>query len=872
MTRYYLYVLLTLSPLFAAAQSPKKELAAQRTISIIKIDGNLDESAWKNAVPATNFVEWRPNAGQPEDSATRTVVYILYDNTSVYVGGYCYERTKDSISKELVGRDVVGVNDFVGIIFDTYNDKINGVGFYVTPYGEQFDAKYSNSNNGEDPSWNAVWNSAAKVHSNGWSFELRIPYSAFRFSNRDNQTWGLNITRRRNKTGQQYMWNPVDPKINGFINQEGLWTGIEKIHAPLRLSFSPYFSAYVNHYPNNTPGVKDWASSVNGGMDVKYGISEGFTLDMTLIPDFGQVQSDNHILNLSPFEVKYNENRPFFTEGTELFSKGDLFYSRRIGGQPVRYYQVQDTSNEADHIHAGEHFLKNPQESKLINATKVSGRTKKGLGIGFFNAITQPMYAELEDRLGAKRKIETNPLTNYNIIVFDQTLKNNSAVSLINTNVSRYDNYYSANVTAGLFDLNNKKNTYNLRGKFAVSQLYGPSQNKTAGHAHFAAFGKTGGNWLFQLSEDAADANYDINDMGILFYNNYLDHYLWTGYRWLKPTSWYNRIQLNYNAYYSMLYSKVSNQKINSAFQTFSTNINGNIQLKNLWFLSMFIGFVPRGNDFYEPRTTGYSFHTPRRIQFSPGVESNAAKKYYVNFNYFLGLRDLFNSPNHQLNFLQRYRFSDKFSITGQFNYNPAFNDAGYYSQYLENNTLKDIIFSRRDLQTIENILSFKYNFNRRSGVTFRVRHYWSKVKPKQLYDLQPDGSLSPTIHTNVLIANHNIDYFNIDAGYVLEFAPGSFINLVWKQQGVIDDAMASEAYFKNIDRTISSPQNINLSIKVIYYLDYLDFKKWGGKRAGSKKTNGPLFTARTNTLLPPSIPIHFASRASPPIAGNCDR
>jgi len=826
MTRSCLNIILSLFPLLVIAQAPKKQLAAQRTASTIKIDGNLEEAAWKNAVPATNFVEWRPNAGRPEDSATRTVVYILYDNTSIYIGGYCHERTKDSISRELVGRDVVGINDFVGIIFDTYYDKINGVGFYVTPYGEQFDAKYSNSNNGEDPSWNAVWDSEAKVHSDGWSFEMRIPYSALRYSNRDNQTWGLNITRRRNKTGQQYMWNPVDPKVNGFINQEGLWTGIEKIHAPLRLSFSPYFSAYLNHYPNNTPGVKDWTSSVNGGMDVKYGISEGFTLDMTLIPDFGQVQSDNHILNLTPFEVKYNEYRSFFTEGTELFNKGDLFYSRRIGGQPLRYYDVQDTSGAADHIHAGEHFLKNPLESKLINATKISGRTKKGLGIGFFNALTRPMYAELEDSVGAKRKIKTNPLTNYNIIVFDQTLKNNSSVSLINTNVSRADSFYNANVTAGVFNLNNKNNTYNLNGKLAISQIYGPMQKKSIGHAHLLGFGKTGGNWRYQLMEDATDASYKINDMGILFNNNYLDHYFWLSYRWLKPTSWYNQIQVNYNAYYSMLYSKVPDQKIDDKFQVFTTNVNAYMQLKNLWFVSMFFGYVPMGNDFYEPRTQGYSFRAPRRVQFNPYIETNSAKKYYATFSYFVGLRSLFNSPNHQVNFSQRYRFSDKFSITQQINYNPAINDAGYYNQYVENNVVKDVVFSRRDLKTIENILLFKYNFNYRSGISFRARHYWSKVEPKQLYDLLPDGNLIPTIHSNVAITNHNINYFNIDAVYTLQFAPGSFLNIVWKQQDIVDDANTSGTYFKNFDRTISSPQNNNFSVKVIYYLDYLDFKK----------------------------------------------
>src|SRR6476619_734302 len=206
---------------FTIAQSPKKQLAAQRTNSPIKVDGKLDEDAWKNAVPAKDFIEWIPAFGKQEDPATKTLIYILYDNTSVYVGGYCYERNADSVSKELVGRDELGVNDFVGIIMDTYNDKINGVGFYVTPYGEQFDAKYSNStNNGEDPTWNAIWSSAARVNSDGWSFEMRIPYSALRFSDRDNQAWGMNITRRRNKTGQQYMWNPVDPNVNGFINQE----------------------------------------------------------------------------------------------------------------------------------------------------------------------------------------------------------------------------------------------------------------------------------------------------------------------------------------------------------------------------------------------------------------------------------------------------------------------------------------------------------------------------------------------------------------------------------------------------------------------------------------------------------------------------
>ena len=830
----FLFLIVFALPL-AAQQPAPKSLPAKRTTASLKIDGNIDEPAWKEATPATDFVEWRPNPGVSENAANKTVLYFLYDNASVYVGGYCYERTKDSISRELVGRDKVGVNDFVGVIFDTYNDKINASGFYVTPYGEQFDAKYSNNgNNEEDASWNAVWDSEAKIHADGWSFEMRIPYSALRFVSLDNQTWGLNITRRRNKTGQQYMWNPIDPKVNGFVNQEGLWTGIEKIEAPVRLSFSPYFSAYANHYPSKTQGVKDLTSSFNGGMDVKYGISNAFTLDMTLIPDFGQVQSDNQVLNLSPFEIKYNENRPFFTEGTELFNKGNLFYSRRIGGTPIHF---GDVYNE---LHSGEEVRKNPAESKLINATKISGRTRKGLGIGFFNAITKPMYAEIEEGDKVVRKAETAPLTNYNILVLDQTLKNNSSISFINTNVLRSGADYDANVSAALFNFNNKKNTYNWNGKFSLSRLTAsPRSAASTGYSQNLGLGKTGGRWNFQLGQELADENYDINDMGIQFYNNYFDHYFWTGYRWLKPGKWYNRIQVNYNAYYSRLFRPVADQKISSKFQRLNTNVNANAQLKNLWFVGIYLGYSPAGNDFYEPRTTGYSFRTPERRQLSAWFESNSAKKYYGSVNYFLGLRSLFNSPNNELSVYHRYRFSDKFSLTHSLLYNPAKNDAGFYDRYNQkdgsgndirdangNPVLEDILFSRRDLKTIENVLSAKFNFNNRSGITFRARHYWSKVHVKELYDLNEDGTLSATAHQSVEKNNRNFNIFNIDAVYTLQFAPGSFINIVWKDASFLADDIINRNYFRNFDHTLEQPQNNNLSIKVIYFLDYVNLKK----------------------------------------------
>ena len=805
----------------------QRQLSAKRITAPVKIDGKIDEAFWKEAPMASQMIEFRPTFGLVEDAETRTEVYLVYDNTAVYIGGYCHEKNKDSISKELVGRDVIGINDYVGVTFDTYNDKINGFGFFVTPLGEQFDAKYSNTA-GEDGSWNAVWDSEARIVEDGWTFEIRVPYSAIRFVSKDNQTWGINITRNRKKAGRQFMWNPVDPKINGFINQSGLWTGIEKIDAPVRLSFSPYLSAYLNHFPTDARDTKNWTSSINGGMDLKYGISDAFTLDMTLIPDFGQVQSDNQVLNLSPFEVRYNENRAFFTEGTELFNKGNLFYSRRVGGTPWRYGDAYAGLGPTEYVY------KNPSESKLVNATKISGRTKKGLGVGLFNAISKPMYATVRDSVNkTQREVSTGSLVNYNIVVVDQTLKNNSSVSFINTNTTRSGSDPDANVSAAMFDFNNKKNVYNWSGKVAVSQV-GNSGNRQTGYSHNFGLGKLGGSWNFRVMQELADEKYDINDLGILFNNNYLDHYFWTAYRWLKPGKWYNNIQVNYNLNISHLYKRMPGQLVNNKRQSITTNINGHVQFKNLWYTGFYIGYRAEGNDFYEPRRHGYSFKTPGAFQFNPWFETNGTKKYYINASYDFDRRRLFKGTSQQFTVSQRYRFNDRLSLSHFVNYSPEQNDAGYYfARDVSGNgiSLPNVVFTKRDIRTVENIFSAKYNFNNKSGITFRARHYWSKVKQKELYDLQNDGSLAPSVHTGIVGMFHqNFNVFNIDAVYTWQFAPGSFINIVWKDQGLLIDDNVRRSYIKNFNRTMSEPQNNNLSVKIIYFLDYLDFKKWKKK------------------------------------------
>ena len=790
-----------------------KQLAAIRTSQAIKIDGLVTEEAWKDAAVMKDLVEFRPTVGAPEKPETKTIAYLLYDDQGIYFGGYCYERTKDSIATELSGRDGFGTNDYVGLIFDTYYDKQNGFEYFITPLGEQWDAKMTT--NGEDFSWNAVWKSEAVIHNDGWSFEMFIPYSAIRFGKNDIQNWGLNITRRRRKTEQQYTWNPIDPNVNGFLTQEGSWTGISNIKPPLRLQFSPYFSTYVNHFPANKTGEKNWTSSVNGGMDVKYGINQAFTLDATLIPDFGQVVSDNRVLNLTPFEIKYTENRPFFNEGTELFSKGNLFYARRIGIDPVLLHSAGDYSG------ADEFVLKAPSESKLINATKISGRTAKGLGIGVLNAVTNTRYATLEDSATkGQRKVIIDPLTNYSVIVFDQTLKNNSSVSLVNTNVWRSGKDYDANVTAALFSLNDKKNMWNVSGKVANSRLIGylPEGKTQSGYSHSLSFSKTSGRFNFTVGQDLTNSKFNSNDLGYFTFTNFIDHNAWVGYRWIKPTTWYNSIYLNFNAYYSRRLAPGTFQNAN-----FNANVNG--QLKNLWYVGAMIGYEPKYNDFYEPRVAGRMFRGWSNYFTSVWFESNSSKKYSAYSELMYVKRSLFNSEKYNFTLSNRYRFSNKLTISHRVNIAPQNNNTGFASI-----NGSEVIFGKRDIKSVENILNFKYSFNAKMNINTRIRHYWSKVDYKEFFTLQQDGSLQKNSSFNQNV-NQNYNAFNIDAVFTWQYAPGSFINLVWKNAAYDFNRIIDHGYFKNFNNTMNTDNNNNISLKVIYFLDYLQIK-------GLKKKN----------------------------------
>lgn len=799
-----LFCLVALFLVVNAGAQTRRQMSAVRTVQAPVIDGVLDEAMWMSAEPATDFIQRDPRPGVP--ASQRTEVRVVYDDAAIYVGAMCYDVSGDSVLHELTQRDNEGNADLFGFVLDTYNDDINAYGFFLNAAGVQLDGRYSAD--GQDMKWNAVWEGATTITDKGWIAEFKIPYSAIRFGKKEEQVWGVNFMRRIRRLRETGFWNKVDPSVDGFILQSGDLLGIRNIEPPVRLSVTPYVSAYLENYPYNQDGKSNNSYSLRGGMDLKYGISESFTLDMTLVPDFGQVQSDNQVLNLTPFEVKYDENRPFFMEGTELFNKGNLFYSRRIGGTPIGYYNV------AYGLAPGEQLVTNPEETQLINATKISGRTKKNLGIGFFNGTTAEMHAIVRDSLGNERKVLTQPLTNYNVMVFDQALKNNSFVDVINTNVMRDGNAYDANVTGAQCVLREKKNMYAVGAHGYISQkFYADSSKADRGEKYGIDLGKTAGNFQFNLSYDVESDTYDPNDLGILFNNNTSTASLNMTYNIYSPfwkvNNLYNSVSINYERIYNP--NTYANFGIyGESFTTFT---------KKFLSVGVWANLEPVTTyDYFEPRVPGRFYTYPVNYTLGNWISSDYRKRFAIDLS--TNFRDFKDGRVYlSTEISPRYRFSDRLSMIYSFTRDITLNEAGFVDIVSDS-----IIFGKRDVQTISNVLNVNYTFTNRMALTFRARHYWSIAKYSSYHLLTNDGMLAPSEYN----INNDINFnaFNIDMAYTWQFAPGSEMSVVWKNAILTLESDRVIRYMENVRNTLDSPKTNSFSVKVLYYLDYLYLKK----------------------------------------------
>lgn len=781
------------------------QIEATSVLGDIKVDGLLNEVGWNQAVPTVSFTENEPRPNTP--SSQKTEVRILYDNDAIYIGAMMYDSAPDSVLQQFTNRDDLGNTDYFGFWLSCFKDGINAFRFIVTPSGIQNDAQISAL--GEDLSWNAVWQCNTAIHDKGWSAEFKIPYSALRFPKNAEQNWDVNFVRYIRRHRETSYWRPVDPKIEGKINQSGELKGIANIAPPVRLFLFPYASAYYE-IQSRYAGKPISGTSYNGGMDLKYGLNDAFTLDMTLVPDFGQVQFDNLVLNLSPFEIQFVENRPFFMEGTELFNKGGFFYSRRVGGSPINAALVNAYEEQGFQLQSMD------SETQLINATKLSGRTKNGLGLGLFNGISAPSFATLT-REGENINVEISPLTNYNILVADQNLKNNSYFTIINTNVLRAGSTYDANLTGTKFRFRNKANNFQVSGGGAYNFKQNYTETDDQGFTGSLAIDKIGGKWTYGLASDLLNDTYDPNDLGFLTNNNTFNTSVYGSFRIFQP---FWRIN-NMSAELSLKTKRLYNPWVHTGYfiEGETTVFSRTFQFYRLWF-----DLTPTSSlDYFEPRVPGRYYVQPSSFNMGAIFSSDYRKRLAIDLNFWAGETSEQGRNNLNWRVAPRFRVNDRLMLTYVWSRQDSYNEVGWVSFIDEN-----IALGRRDRETHTHVLTTNYIFTNRMGLSFRLRHYWSKATYNNIYYLESDGMLSEPLQSTLSPYNGSYNAFTIDLVYRWVFSPGSELSLVWKN-GIFDfGQQIPGSYAENLEQIIDIPQNNSFSIKVLYFIDYLNFKRKG--------------------------------------------
>lgn len=784
------------------AQNSKKSIRISFTDNPPKIDGIIDDLEWSKANTAKDFVMFNPGYGNPEPKDQKTEVKLLYDQEAIYICASLFDSNPRNIPMQFTTRDNFGQSDTFTVSINPYNDAINDIRFHVMSTGTQADMKISSE--GADISWNAVWDSGVSIDDKAWYVEMKIPYSALRFPSNTAKDWGINFYRSIRHTEESYSWNFINTKKGKKSDYSGLLKGVENVKPPLRLSLYPYAQGSVSYYQNEL----NWKGTA--GLDLKYGINESFTLDVTLIPDFGQTEFDDLVLNLGPFEKQYEEKRAFFTEGTDLFTKGDLFYSRRIGTEPMLNISNKLKANEII-----EYF---PEKTKMINATKLTGRTQNGLGLGFFNAVTVAKAKVIDTLNNKTRRIIADPFTNYNILVLDQTFNQNSVISFVNTNVLRQGSYTDANVSSLLLDYHTDNNKYAINTDISVSNRF-IENTIQSGFQGSLALNETEGAHRFGGTLTFSDTHYNKNDLGIQDYNNFIRYEASYDYRTFKPFGSFNAVVVGVWSYLEYKYKPY-------AYADNGLGITAMARTKNQFRygtnLNIYLGYL---NDYYEPETEGRYFRSKQLQYANLWIRTNYAKKLALFFSITTGMQMGEKEPQESIDFSfrPRYRFNNRFQIIYSLNWMLNNNKKGHVDDINDS----DIIFGNRKQKELINSLQAKYHLTTNSALSLSFRHYWIQATyDKQLFLLENNGLLTPITHTGNY--NENVNFWNLDFNYSWEFAPGSQLVAQYKNSIFKYSDLSSIGLNENLTDLFKDKDRIKhqLSLKLIYYLDYNNLKK----------------------------------------------
>lgn len=566
-----------------------------------RIDGRADDDTWLVATPITGFRQWEPSEdGEP---SFRTEARFAYDSRNLYVLVRSFDPHPDSLLSVLQRRDGMALSDDVIIGIDSYHDKRTGYMFRLTPAGTMSDGYMFNDGN-EDWGWNAVWEGAARIDSAGWTAEFRIPLSQLRYVPQGDNTFGVLVMRRIARRGERVSWPLFRRSKTGMVSQWASMSGFVDLPAPRRMELMPYTVAKYGASPKGD-GTPRNAAATQIGADLKVGLTSNITLDAAVNPDFGQVEADPGVLNLSAFEQFFAERRPFFLEGVGIFQYNidcndgqctGLFYSRRIGRSPQLRGNFGDAAS--------------PLQSRILGAAKVTGRLGNGLSVGFLDAITQR-------EVGAQQRT-IEPQTNYAVLRLQQDLRGgNSGVGLMLTNTARHTDEWTrdllrGNAWSGGIDMRHRfsDNRWQLSGQVAGSHVtgsaraialtqrsnvhlyqrpdadhvtYDSTRTKLSGMMAQAALEKQGGGITrFHTSAWYMTPGFEINDLGFRTRSDEAGASMWMGLRPVTPVGMFRRAQLNMNAWG---FANTSGMLLGNG-----GNVNGWGELRNFWTVNGGVG------------------------------------------------------------------------------------------------------------------------------------------------------------------------------------------------------------------------------------------------------------------------------------------
>ena len=661
-----------------------------------EIDGRDSDAVWQAMPVISEFRQFEPT----EDGAPtmRTEARIAYDSKNLYVLVRSFDPKPDSILSVLQRRDAFLLSDDIIVGVDSYNDKRTGYLFRLTAAGAMADG-YMFNDGEEDWGWNAVWHGAARVDSLGWIAEYRIPLSQLRYVPRGNNTFGVSIMRRTARNGERVAWPLIRRSKTGMVSQWGEVPGFVQLSAPRRVELMPYTVARYGHRPLGDGTPRNVAQGQIGA-DLKIGLTSNVTLDGAINPDFGQVEADPGVLNLSAFEQFFAERRPFFLEGSGIFrydidcNDGQctgLFYSRRIGRVPQLRGQFGDAAS--------------PLQSTISGAAKVTGRLQNGLSIGLLNAVTDRALGT------SSRTIE--PLTNYGVMRLQQDLRGgNSGIGVMLTNTTRRLDDWTRDVlrggawTGGL-DLRHRfaGNKYQLAAQLAGSRVTGTAaaiartqrsnvhlyQRPDASHLEFdstrtsmtgtmtqVSMAKQGGGITrFHTSAWYLTPGFEINDVGFRTRSDEAGGSAWFALRPNQPFSVFRRGQLNFNAY---AVTNTDGLSIGNG-----GNINANGQFVNFWNGYAGIGInnvVPTYSD--RDARGGPVVYLPRRVQMWSGLEGDSRQAITPTLNFSGSRRTDALSSNWNASLGARFRMGGQLNGSLNFSYSRNIDDQQWINNFVD--------------------------------------------------------------------------------------------------------------------------------------------------------------------------------------------